>query len=141
MRFAPDGQRSAFFTALQHSDFQQRVMHLLRGLRAACGDDFDTLWAALEAGPPLEWLIAADSPVLPPPPADLLACLAATGVTDEDSLRTALTADPELRAAVERAIRKPDVWYHDDHHAVLMGSNLVCHDVRFDPIQPRMRPI
>jgi tetratricopeptide (TPR) repeat protein len=49
-----------FFTALQHSDFQQRVMHLLRGLRAACGDDFDTLWAALDAGPPPEWLIAPE---------------------------------------------------------------------------------
>jgi protein-arginine kinase activator protein McsA len=49
-----------FFTALQHSDFQQRVMHLLRGLRAACGDDFDTLWAALDAGPPPGWLIAPE---------------------------------------------------------------------------------
>jgi tetratricopeptide (TPR) repeat protein len=49
-----------FFTALQHSDFQQRVMHLLRGLRAACGDDFDTLWAALDVGPPPEWLIAPE---------------------------------------------------------------------------------
>jgi len=42
---------------------------------------------------------------------------------------------------VERAIRKPDVWYHDGDHAVLIRSNLVCHDVRFDPIQRRMRPI
>jgi hypothetical protein len=41
----------------------------------------------------------------------------------------------------ERAIRKPDLWYHDGDHAVLMRSNFVCHDVRFDPIQPRMRPI
>ncbi|MDN5273710.1 tetratricopeptide repeat protein [Chloroflexus sp. MS-CIW-1] len=49
-----------FFTALQHSDFQQRVMHLLRGLRAACGDDFDTLWAALDVGPPPEWLSAPE---------------------------------------------------------------------------------
>jgi len=49
-----------FFTALQHSDFQQRVMRLLRGLRAACSDDFDTLWAALDAGPPPGWLIAPE---------------------------------------------------------------------------------
>jgi len=58
-----------FFTALQHSDFQQRVMHLLRGLRAACGDDFDTLWAALDAGPPPGWLIVpeeGETPSLPP---------------------------------------------------------------------------
>ncbi len=41
----------------------------------------------------------------------------------------------------ERAIRKPDLWYHDSDHAVLMRSNLVCHDVHFDPIQPSMRPI
>ncbi len=41
----------------------------------------------------------------------------------------------------ERAIRKPDLWYRDGDHAVLMRSNLVCHDVHFDPIQPRMRPI
>jgi hypothetical protein len=93
-----------FFTALQHSDFQQRVMHLLRGLRAACGDDFDTLWAALDAGPPPEWLIAADSPAIPQPLADLQARLAAAGVTDEASLRAALAADPELRAAVEAAM-------------------------------------
>jgi len=49
-----------FFTALQHSDFQQRAVRQLRGLRAACGDDFDTLWAALDAGPPPEWLIAPE---------------------------------------------------------------------------------
>ncbi len=41
----------------------------------------------------------------------------------------------------KRAIRKPDVWYHDGDHAVLMRSTLVCHDVRCDPLQPRMRPI
>jgi len=41
----------------------------------------------------------------------------------------------------QRAIRKPDLWYHDGDHAVLMRSNFVCHDVRFDPIQPSMRPI
>ena len=41
----------------------------------------------------------------------------------------------------QRAIRKPDLWYHDGDHAVLMRSNLVCHDVHFDPIQPIMRPI
>jgi hypothetical protein len=43
--------------------------------------------------------------------------------------------------ASQRAIRKPDLWYHDGDHAVLMRSNFVCHDVRFDPIQPSMRPI
>ena len=37
----------------------------------------------------------------------------------------------------QRAIRKPDLWYHDGDHAVLMRSNLVCHDVRFDPIQTK----
>ena len=41
----------------------------------------------------------------------------------------------------KRAIRNPDVWYHDGDHAVLMRSTLGCHDVRFDPLQPRMRPI
>ena len=41
----------------------------------------------------------------------------------------------------KRAIRKPDLWYHDGDHAVLMRSNLVCHDVHFDPIQRIMRPI
>ena len=41
----------------------------------------------------------------------------------------------------KRAIRKPDLWYHDGDHAVLMRSNLICHDVHVDPIQPRMRPI
>ena len=41
----------------------------------------------------------------------------------------------------QRAIRKPDLWYHDSDHAVLIRSNLVCHDVHFDPIQRIMRPI
>ncbi len=41
----------------------------------------------------------------------------------------------------KRAIRKPDLWYHDGDHAVLMRSTLVCHDVHVDPLQPRMRPI
>jgi protein-arginine kinase activator protein McsA len=49
-----------FFTALQHSDFQQRVMRLLRGLRAACSDDFATLWASLDVGPPPEWLTTSE---------------------------------------------------------------------------------
>jgi len=93
-----------FFTALQHSDFQQRVMRLLRGLRAACSDDFATLWASLDVGPPPEWLIAADSPAIPQPLADLQARLAAAGVTDEASFLAALSADPELRAAVEAAM-------------------------------------
>ena len=42
---------------------------------------------------------------------------------------------------LKRAIRKPDLWYHDSDHAVLIRSNLVCHDVHFDPIQRIMRPI
>ena len=46
-----------------------------------------------------------------------------------------------LRSYAERAIRKPDLWYHDSDHAVLIRSNLVCHDVHFDPIQRIMRPI
>jgi hypothetical protein len=46
-----------------------------------------------------------------------------------------------IASITERAIRKPDLWYHDGDHAVLMRSNLVCHDVHVDPIQPRMRPI
>ena len=41
----------------------------------------------------------------------------------------------------KRAIRKPDLWYHDSDHAVLIRSNLVCHDVHVDPIQRIMRPI
>ena len=41
----------------------------------------------------------------------------------------------------QRAIRKPDLWYHDGDHAILLRSNLVCHDVHFDPIQRIMRPI
>jgi len=47
----------------------------------------------------------------------------------------------ELGPLPKRAIRKPDLWYHDGDHAVLMRSNLVCHDVHVDPIQPSMRPI
>ena len=46
-----------------------------------------------------------------------------------------------LLTANKRAIRKPDLWYHDSDHAVLIRSNLVCHDVHFDPIQRIMRPI
>ena len=79
-------------------------MRLLRGLRAACSDDFATLWASLDVGPPPEWLIAADSPAIPQPLADLQARLAAAGVTDEASFLAALAADPELRAAVEAAM-------------------------------------
>ena len=48
---------------------------------------------------------------------------------------------PVGRQSDKRSIRKPDLWYHDGDHAVLMRSNLVCHDVRCDPLQPRMRPI
>ena len=93
-----------FFTALQHSDFQQHAMRQLRGLRAACGDDFDTLWAALDTGPPPGWLIAPEEGETPSLPPDLQARLAATGVTVEDSFLAALAADPELRAAVEAAM-------------------------------------
>ena len=59
----------------------------------------------------------------------------------------ALSREQQIEAAkldaaiAKRAIRKPDLWYHDGDHAVLMRSNLVCHDVHFDPIQRIMRPI
>jgi tetratricopeptide (TPR) repeat protein len=49
-----------FFTALQHADFQRRAMNQLRNLRIACGDDFDALWAALDVGPPPEWLTTSE---------------------------------------------------------------------------------
>jgi hypothetical protein len=52
--------------------------------------------------------------------------------------RVRLLADEDYP---KRAIRKPDLWYHDSDHAVLIRSNLVCHDVHFDPIQRIMRPI
>ncbi|MGC9040163.1 MAG: hypothetical protein ACP5MJ_11750 [Roseiflexus sp.] len=53
------------FTALQHAEFQQRAMRQLRALRAACGADFDALWASLDAGPPPAWLSALEEPDLP----------------------------------------------------------------------------
>jgi protein-arginine kinase activator protein McsA len=89
------------FARLQHEQYYQVSRRTLQDVRAACGDDFDTLWAALDTGPPPGWLIAADSPAIPQPLADLQARLAAAGVTDEASLRAALAADPELRAGVE----------------------------------------
>jgi hypothetical protein len=51
------------------------------------------------------------------------------------------TFDEEKYRKSKREIRKPDLWYHDGDHAVLIRSNLICHDVHVDPIQPRMRPI
>jgi Tetratricopeptide repeat. len=79
-------------------------MRQLRGLRAACGDDFDTLWAALDTGPPPGWLIAPEEGETLSLPPELQARLAAAGVTDEASFLAALAADPELRAAVEAAM-------------------------------------
>ena len=70
--------------------------------------------------------------------------------TERERLLDALDAEPFFAASClpwlptersQRAIRKPDVWYHDGDHAVLMRSNRVCHDVHVDPIQPGMRPI
>jgi serine/threonine protein phosphatase PrpC len=58
-----------------------------------------------------------------------------------DSLMTCFPIERSDQFRSQRAIRKPDLWYHDGDHAVLMRSNFVCHDVRFDPIQPSMRPI
>ena len=98
-----------FFTALQHSDFQQRVMHLLRGLRAACGDDFDTLWAALDAGPPPEWLIAPEEGETPSLLSRLIQRLLAVS-SDEELLAfwRELPAELEepLAAAAEEAARQ-----------------------------------
>jgi len=45
------------------------------------------------------------------------------------------------RQTRQRAIRNPDVWHHDNDHAVLMRSNRVCYDVHVDPGQPGMQPI
>ena len=93
-----------FFTALQHADFQRRAMNQLRNLRIACGDDFDALWAALDVGPPPEWLTTSEEGETLSLPPEIQARLAATGVTVEDSFLAALAADPELRAAVEAAM-------------------------------------
>ncbi len=89
------------FARLQHEQYYQVSRRTLQDVRAACGDDFDTLWAALDAGPPPGWLIAPEEGETLALPPDLQARLAAAGVTDEDSLLAALAADPELRAAVE----------------------------------------
>jgi hypothetical protein len=48
------------YARLQHEQYYQVSRRTLQGVRAACGDDFDTLWAALDAGPPPEWLIAPE---------------------------------------------------------------------------------
>jgi tetratricopeptide (TPR) repeat protein/protein-arginine kinase activator protein McsA len=92
------------YARLQHEQYYQVSRRTLQGVRAACGDDFDTLWAALDAGPPPEWLIAPEEGETPSLPPDLQARLAAAGVTVEDSFLAALAADPELRAAVEAAM-------------------------------------
>jgi hypothetical protein len=118
------------YARLQHEQYYQVSRRTLQGVRAACGDDFDTLWAALDAGPPPEWLIAADSPAIPQPLADLQARLAAAGVTDEASLRAALAADPELRAAVEAAMvqQQPSLlsWLIQRLLAVSSGEELLA---------------
>jgi tetratricopeptide (TPR) repeat protein len=75
-------------------------------------------------------LIAADSPAIPQPLADLQARLAAAGVTDEASLRAALAADPELRAAVEAAMvqQQPSLlsWLIQRLLAVSSGEELLA---------------
>jgi hypothetical protein len=118
------------FARLQHEQYYQVSRRTLQDVRAACGDDFDTLWAALDVGPPPEWLIAADSPAIPQPLADLQARLAAAGVTDEASLRAALAADPELRAAVEAAMvqQQPSLlsWLIQRLLAVSSGDELLA---------------
>jgi hypothetical protein len=47
------------FGQLQHSHYQQQAARQLQGLSRASGDDFETLWAALQAGPLPEWLSGA----------------------------------------------------------------------------------
>jgi tetratricopeptide (TPR) repeat protein len=98
-----------FFTALQHSDFQQRVMYLLRGLRAACGDDFDTLWAALDAGPLPEWLTTSEEGETPSLLSRLIQRLLAVSSGEEllafwRELPAEL--DEPLAAAAEEAARR-----------------------------------
>ena len=48
-----------------------------------------------------------------------------------------------IRIGSQRAIRNPNVWYHDGDHAVRirMRSMPGCHDVRCDPLQHMMRLI
>jgi protein-arginine kinase activator protein McsA len=92
------------YARLQHEQYYQVSRRTLQGVRAACSDDFATLWASLDVGPPPEWLIAPEEGETPSLPPDLQARLAATGVTVEDSFLAALAADPELRAAVEAAM-------------------------------------
>jgi protein-arginine kinase activator protein McsA len=92
------------FARLQHEQYYQVSRRTLQDVRAACGDDFDTLWAALDAGPPPGWLIAPEEGETLSLPPELQARLAAAGVTDEASFLAALAADPELRAAVEAAM-------------------------------------
>jgi tetratricopeptide (TPR) repeat protein len=92
------------YARLQHEQYYQVSRRTLQGVRAACGDDFDTLWAALDTGPPPGWLIAPEEGETPSLPPDLQARLAAAGVTDAASFLAALAADPELRAAVEAAM-------------------------------------
>jgi protein-arginine kinase activator protein McsA len=89
------------YARLQHEQYYQVSRRTLQGVRAACGDDFDTLWAALDVGPPPEWLIAPEEGEALSLPPELQARLAAAGVTDEASFLAALAADPELRAGVE----------------------------------------
>jgi hypothetical protein len=92
------------YARLQHEQYYQVSRRTLQGVRAACGDDFDTLWAALDVGPPPEWLIAPEEGEALSLPPELQARLAAAGVTDAASFLAALAADPELRAAVEAAM-------------------------------------
>jgi tetratricopeptide (TPR) repeat protein len=92
------------YARLQHEQYYQVSRRTLQGVRAACGDDFDTLWAALDTGPPPGWLIAPEEGETLSLPPEIQARLAAAGVTDAASFLAALAADPELRAAVEAAM-------------------------------------
>jgi hypothetical protein len=92
------------YARLQHEQYYQVSRRTLQGVRAACGDDFDALWAALDVGPPPEWLTTSEEGETLSLPPEIQARLAAAGVTDAASFLAALAADPELRAAVEAAM-------------------------------------
>jgi protein-arginine kinase activator protein McsA len=118
------------YARLQHEQYYQVSRRTLQGVRAACGDDFDTLWAALDTGPPPGWLIAPEEGEALSLPPEIQARLAAAGVTDEASFLAALAADPELRAAVEAAMvqQQPSLlsWLIQRLLAVSSGEELLA---------------
>ncbi|MCL6542173.1 MAG: hypothetical protein K6T87_16575 [Roseiflexus sp.] len=97
------------FARLQHEQYYQISRRVLRGLRAACGDDFDSLWAALDVGPPPEWLIASEEGEMPSLLSQLVQRLLAVS-SDEELLAfwRELPAELEepLAAAAEEAARQ-----------------------------------